>query len=94
MSYISLAQYEKSVELIRKQLDIAKQIGDKASESKAYAHLGICFRLLGQYHADKHAVSYREPEYRKADWRQGRRRKILLEPWRLASFSQKVSRSH
>ena len=59
LALIFIGQYDKAIHYHEKSLNIAKQIGDKAGEGKAYGNLGVSYDSLGQYdkaieHHEKH----------------------------------------
>jgi tetratricopeptide (TPR) repeat protein len=54
-SFDSLGQFEKAVEYHQKHFAIAKEVGDRAGQGRAYGNLGIAFKSLGQF---EKAVEY------------------------------------
>ena len=41
--------YQEAIEYHEKDSKIAKEIGDRAGEGRAYGNLGIVYQLLGNY---------------------------------------------
>ena len=48
-AFFCLDQYSKAVEFHTKQLNISRELGDRAAEGTAYSNLGSAFSSLGQY---------------------------------------------
>ena len=44
-----LGQYSKAVEVHTKDLNVSRELGDRAGEGRAYCNLGAAFNRLGQY---------------------------------------------
>ena len=44
-----LCQYSKAIEFQTKYLNISRELGDRAAESRAYGNVGRSFHCLGQY---------------------------------------------
>ena len=58
MPYLqSLGDYRKAIEYHEKRLKIAKEIGDRAGEGRAYGNLGNAYDSLGDY---QKAIEYHE----------------------------------
>ena len=51
--------YQKGIEYHEKVLKIAKEIGDRAGEGRAFGNLGIAYKSLGDY---QKAIKYHEKD--------------------------------
>ncbi|XP_044183534.1 tetratricopeptide repeat protein 28-like, partial [Acropora millepora] len=58
-AYHSLGEYKKAIEYHEKDLKIAKEIGDRAGEGRAYGNLGNAYDSLGDY---QKAINYHEKD--------------------------------
>ena len=56
-AYISLGDYQKSIEYHEKHLKIATEIGDRDGEGRAYEKLGDAYSSVGDY---QKSVEYHE----------------------------------
>ena len=57
IAYYSLGDYKKAIEFHQQSLSIAKEIGSKDTEGKAYGNLGLAYRSLGDY---KKAIEFHQ----------------------------------
>ena len=53
IAYYSLGDYKKAIEFHQQSLSIAKEIGEKGLELKAYNNLGVSFQVHDVRQAEK-----------------------------------------
>ena len=56
-AYHSLGDFKKAIVFLENSLKIAKEIGDKAGESKCYRNLGNAYQSLGDF---RKAIEFHE----------------------------------
>ena len=57
MAYLSFGEYKKAIDYHERNLQIAKEVGDRAGEGSAYGNLGNAHYCLEDY---KKAIDYHE----------------------------------
>jgi tetratricopeptide (TPR) repeat protein len=47
--YIRLGEFAKAVEFLERGLSIARELGDRLSEGRAYGNLSVAYQGLGEF---------------------------------------------
>ncbi|XP_078360938.1 tetratricopeptide repeat protein 28-like [Oculina patagonica] len=61
MLFVSLGDFRKAIDYYELRIKIAKEVGDKAGEGRAYGNLGIAFKSLGDF---RKAIDYYELHFK------------------------------
>ena len=85
-AYVNFKDFQKAIEYHERDLEISKELGDRAGEGKAYGNLGNAYHSLGDF---QKAVEYHERHLETGQKKEGRT-VILAKPMKVLEISRKA----